>query len=152
MKILVIDIGGSGIKVLATGKKKSERIPSGPEMTPEKMVAAVRKATAQWSYDVVSIGYPGAVVRGCPAEDPPNLGKGWVGFDFEKAFGRPVRIVNDAAMQAPGSYQGGRMLFLGLGTGLGSALILMGCFIRWSLVICLTEMAGAMPTIWAKRL
>ncbi len=126
MKILVLDIGGSEIKALATGQKEPVRIPSGRDMTPRKMVAALRKATARWKYDAVSIGYPGEVVRGCPAAEAPNLSKGWVGFDFEKAFGRPVRIVNDAAMQALGSYQGGRMLFLGLGTGLGSALILDG--------------------------
>ena len=123
MKILVIDVGGTNVKVLATGHKKRVEIPSGPKMTPAKMVAAVRAATVGWKYDAVSIGYPGAVVHGRPIIEPRHLGSGWVGFDFKKALGRPVKLVNDAAMQALGSYQGGRMLFLGLGTGLGSALI-----------------------------
>lgn len=124
MRILVIDVGGTHVKVLATGHNRQVEFPSGPKMTPAKMVAALRAATAGWKYDAVSIGYPGAVVHGRPLAEPHNLGRGWVGFDFRKAFGRhPVRIINDAAMQALGSYQGGRMLFLGLGTGLGSALI-----------------------------
>ena len=123
MRILVIDVGGTHVKVLATGHKQRVEFPSGPKMTPAKMVAAVRAATAGWKYDAVSIGYPGPVVHGRPIIEPHHLGPGWVGFDFKKAFGRPVKIVNDAAMQALGSYQGGRMLFLGLGTGLGSALI-----------------------------
>jgi len=123
MKILVIDIGGTHVKVLATGRRRAVKIPSGPKMTPAKMVAALRVAVADWKYDVVSIGYPGPVVHGRPFAEPQHLGPGWVGFDFKQAFGRPVKIINDAAMQALGSYQGGRMLFLGLGTGLGSALI-----------------------------
>jgi predicted NBD/HSP70 family sugar kinase len=124
MRILVIDVGGTHVKLLATGHKKRIEFESGPKMTPSKMVAAVRLATAGWKYDAVSIGYPGPVVHGRPLSEPHNLGQGWVGFDFTKAFGRrPVKIINDAAMQALGSYQGGRMLFLGLGTGLGSALI-----------------------------
>jgi polyphosphate glucokinase len=123
MRILVIDVGGTHVKVLATGHKKLVEIPSGPKMTPAKMVAAVRAATVDWKYDAVSIGYPGSVVHGRPIIEPYHLGRGWVGFNFKKAFDRPVKIVNDAAMQALGSYQGGRMLFLGLGTGLGSALI-----------------------------
>lgn len=123
MKILVIDVGGTHVKVLATGHQQRVEFPSGPKMTPAKMVAAVRAATTGWKYDAVSLGYPGAVVHGHPIIEPRHLGPGWVGFDFKKAFGRPVKIVNDAAMQALGSYQGGRMLFLGLGTGLGSALI-----------------------------
>ena len=123
MKILVIDVGGTNVKVLATGHRQRIQIPSGPKLTPAKMVAAIRAATAGWKYDVISIGYPGVVVHGLPITEPRHLGSGWVGFDFKKAFGRPVKIVNDAAMQAIGSYQGGRMLFLGLGTGLGSALI-----------------------------
>jgi len=102
------------------------KIDSGSGMTPKKMVKAVQKATEGWSYDVVSIGFPGPVVHGRPLRDPIHLGKGWVGFDFRKAFGRPVKVVNDAAMQALGSYHGGRMLFLGLGTGLGSALVVDG--------------------------
>ncbi len=123
MKVLVIDIGGTHVKVLATGHRKSVEIPSGPKMTPAKMVAAVRATTSGWKYDALSIGYPGAVVHGRPFTEPHNLGSGWVGFNFKRAFGRPVKIINDAAMQALGSYRGGRMLFLGLGTGLGSALI-----------------------------
>jgi len=123
MRILVIDIGGTHIKMLVSGHKKLVKIPSGPKMTPAKMVAAVRAGTGDWKYDAVSIGYPGSVVHGHPIVEPYHLGRGWVGFDFNKAFNRPVKIINDAAMQALGSYQGGRMLFLGLGTGLGSALI-----------------------------
>jgi polyphosphate glucokinase len=123
MRILVIDVGGTHVKVLATGHRKRVEIPSGPKMTPAKMVSVVRAATVGWRYDRVSIGYPGAVVHGRPIVKPRHLGSGWLGFDFNKAFGCPVKIVNDAAMQALGSYQGGRMLFLGLGTGLGSALI-----------------------------
>ena len=123
MKILVIDVGGTHVKILATGHKNRLEILSGPNMTPVKMVAAVRKATVGWKYDAVSIGYPGPVVHGRPIMEPRHLGPGWIAFNFSKAFGRPTKIVNDAAMQALGSYQGGRMLFLGLGTGLGSAMI-----------------------------
>jgi len=123
MKILVVDVGGTHVKLLATGQKERVEFPSGPQMTPAKMVAAVRLATAGWKYDAVSIGCPGPVVHGRLLIEPPHLGRGWVGFDFQKAFGKPVKIINDAAMQALGSYEGGRMLFLGLGTGLGSALI-----------------------------
>jgi predicted NBD/HSP70 family sugar kinase len=123
MRILVIDVGGTHVKALATGRKKPVEIPSGPEMTPAKMVVAVQAATVDWKYDGVSIGYPGPVIHGRPVAEPRHLGTGWVGFNFKKAFERPVKIVNDAAMQALGSYRGGRVLFLGLGTGLGSALI-----------------------------
>jgi polyphosphate glucokinase len=126
MKVLVIDIGGTHVKIYATGHREAVKVPSGPALTPKKMVKAVRDATAGWNYSVVSIGYPGPVVHGKLLHDPANLGKGWVGFDFAKAFGCPVKIINDAAMQALGSYRGGRMLFLGLGTGLGSALIVDG--------------------------
>jgi predicted NBD/HSP70 family sugar kinase len=125
-RILVIDIGGSHIKVWVTGRRRPVEIDSGPTMTPSKMVAALRKATADWEYDAVSIGYPGAVFDGRPREDPPNLAPGWAKFDFRKALGRPVKIINDAALQALGSYRGKKMLFLGLGTGLGSALVLEG--------------------------
>jgi polyphosphate glucokinase len=125
-EILAIDVGGTHVKVLATGRKEPVKIPSGPKMTPKKMVKEVREATKDWNYSVVSIGYPGPVVHGHPLSEPHNLGGGWVGFDFRKAFGGPVKIVNDAAMQALGIYQGGRMLFLGLGTGLGSAMIVDG--------------------------
>ncbi len=123
MRILVIDVGGTHVKMLATGHKKPVQIPSGPKMTPAKMVASVQAGTVDWKYNAVSIGYPGPVIHGRPIVEPLHLGTGWVGFNFNKAFGRPVKIVNDAAMQALGSYRGGRMLFLGLGTGLGSALI-----------------------------
>ncbi len=126
MKILAIDIGGTHVKVLASGRNNHVQIDSGPTMTPKKMVAAVRAATVGWKYEAVSIGYPGPVVHGHPVAEPHNLARGWVGFDFRKAFGRPVKVINDAAMQALGSYRGGRMLFLGLGTGLGSALIVDG--------------------------
>jgi polyphosphate glucokinase len=125
-KVLVIDIGGTHVKLLATGQKEPIKIPSGPEMTPRRMVTLVRRATAMWKYSAVSIGYPGPVLHGKPVSDPHNLAPGWVGFDFRKAFGRPVKLMNDAALQAIGSYKGGRMLFLGLGTGLGSALIVDG--------------------------
>jgi len=127
MRILVIDVGGTHVKVLATGHTKSVEVPSGPKMTPAKMVAAVRAVTTDWKYDVVSIGYPGPVVHGRPLAEPHNLGRGWIAFDFKRALGRrPVKIINDAAMQALGSYKGNRMLFLGLGTGLGSAFIVDG--------------------------
>ena len=126
MKILVIDVGGTHVKVTATGRRKPVLLPSGPQLTPKSMIAAVRRATADWKYDAVSIGYPGPVVHCHPVCEPHNLGRGWVGFDFKKAFGCPVKVVNDAAMQALGSYEDGRMLFLGLGTGLGSALIVDG--------------------------
>jgi len=126
MKVLAIDVGGTHIKILATGEKEVRKFVSGPKMTPKQMVAGVKKLASDWQYDVVSLGYPGPVFRGRPLNDPFNLGPGWVGFDFEKAFGCPVKIMNDAAMQALGSYKGGRMLFLGLGTGLGSAMIVDG--------------------------
>src|SRR5262249_17467101 len=126
MKILVIDVGGTHVKVLATGRKTPIKIKSGPTLTPRRMVAAVKRVTEGWHYDAVSIGYPGAVMPGRPVHEPYNLGPGWVGFDFQRAFGKPVKVINDAAMQALGSYRGGRMLFLGLGTGLGSALVVDG--------------------------
>jgi polyphosphate glucokinase len=122
LSVLVIDIGGTAVKVLASGQETSRSFSSGPTLTPEKMVAQVTTIVADWPYDVVSIGYPGPVRDGNIVDDPRNLGPGWVGFDLQRAFGRPVRIMNDAAMQALGSYEGGTMLFLGLGTGLGAAL------------------------------
>ena len=125
-KVLVVDVGGTSIKLLATGQKEARKFPSGPKMAPETMVRVAKKTAKDWDYDVVSIGYPGPVVHGRPLREPHNLAPGWVNFDFQQAFGRPVRIVNDAAMQALGCYQGGRMLFLGLGTGLGSAMIVDG--------------------------
>jgi polyphosphate glucokinase len=123
MKILVIDVGGTHVKVRATSHENRVEIPSGPKMTANKMVAAVRKIIAGWKYDVITIGYPGPVLHGHIVSEPHNLGHSWVKFDFKKAFARPVKIINDAAMQALGSYDGKRMLFLGLGTGLGSAMI-----------------------------
>lgn len=123
MKVLVVDVGGTSVKILATGQRKPRKFRSGPELTAQQMVAGVVKAATGWKYEVVSIGYPGPVSRGTLLAEPKHLGAGWVGFDFKKAFGCPVTLINDAAMQALGSYEGGRMLFLGLGTGLGSALI-----------------------------
>lgn len=126
MKVLVIDVGGTHVKVMASGHKNELKIDSGPKMTAADMARAVRKATAGWEYSAVSIGYPGPVVHGRPLAEPYNLGGGWVKFNFERAFGCHVKLVNDAVMQALGSYEGGRMLFLGLGTGLGSAMIVDG--------------------------
>jgi polyphosphate glucokinase len=126
VKILVIDVGGNNVKLLASGQKAARKVPSGPSFTPARMAASVRKAVADWKYDAVAIGFPGPVSDGHPAEEPVNLGRGWVRFDYARAFGKPVRVVNDAAMQALGSYRGGRMLFLGLGTGLGAALVIEG--------------------------
>jgi polyphosphate glucokinase len=126
MNVLVIDIGGNNVKILATGQRKPRRFSSGSNLTPKQLVAAVKKHTRGWKYDVVSIGYPGLVVRNRPLADPYNLGRGWVGFDFEAAFKHPVKVINDAAMQALGSYKGSKMLFLGLGTGLGSTMICDG--------------------------
>jgi polyphosphate glucokinase len=126
MKILVIDVGGTHVKVLASGQKTPVKIPSGPKMTAKKMVKVVREATMKWRYEAVSIGFPGPVVANRPMREPHNLGGGWVHFDFNRAFGRPTKVINDAAMQALGSYSKGRMLFLGLGTGLGSAMIFDG--------------------------
>jgi len=125
-KVLVIDVGGTNVKLLATGQREPRKFPSGAAMTPEDMVREVRKTVKDWDYDVVSIGYPGPVVHGRPLREPHNLAPGWLNFDFQKAFGRPVKIVNDAAMQALGSYKDGHMLFFGLGTGLGSAMIVDG--------------------------
>ncbi|HWF60428.1 MAG TPA: ROK family protein [Nitrospira sp.] len=132
-KVLVIDVGGTHVKILTTGKRTPRKVASGPDMTARDMVEGVRKLAVDWSYDVVALGYPGAVRAGRPAVEPKNLGKGWIGFDFEKAFGCPVKVINDAAMQALGSYDGGRMLFLGLGTGLGSALITDGVLVPMEL-------------------
>jgi polyphosphate glucokinase len=126
MRVLVIDVGGTHVKVLATGRRVYRQVESGPTMTAEHMVAAVTHLVPDWPYEAVSIGYPGPVVHDRPLHDPKNLGPGWVGFDFRPAFGCPVKLINDAAMQALGSYQGGRLLFLGLGTGLGSAMIVDG--------------------------
>lgn len=125
-RVLVIDVGGTNIKLLATGEKEPRKIPSGPTMTAGKMVRLVKKTVRDWKFNCVAMGYPGPVIHGHPLREPHNLGGGWMGFNFPKAFGCPVRIINDAAMQALGSYKGGCMLFLGLGTGLGSAMIVDG--------------------------
>ena len=125
-RVLVIDVGGSHVKVRVSNRRDVRQFESGPGMTAVRMVAGVHELVGDWKYDVVSIGYPGIVIHGKIVTEPYNLGRGWVGFDFRRAFGRPTRVINDAAMQAIGSYQGGRMLFLGLGTGLGSAMIVDG--------------------------
>ena len=125
-RVLVIDVGGSHVKTRVSNHSDMRQFESGPTLTPRRMVSRVLRLTGDVKYDVVSIGYPGVVVHGKIVTEPFNLGRGWVGFDFRKAFGRPTLLMNDAAMQAIGSYEGGRMLFLGLGTGLGSALIVDG--------------------------
>ncbi|SRR6185312_15783211 len=124
--VLTIDIGGTNVKLLATGQKEVRKIPSGPTLTPADMSKKVKAAVTDWEFDAISIGYPGPVIQGRPLREPHNLAAGWVKFDYRKAFGKPVKIMNDAAMQALGSYKKGRMLFLGLGTGLGSAMIVDG--------------------------
>jgi len=126
MNVLVVDVGGNHVKILATGQKQSREFPSGPTLTAKQMVAGVKKLAGDWKYDAVSIGYPGPVIRNRLLAEPHNLGRGWMGYDFKAAFKRPVKVVNDAAMQALGSYRRGKMLFLGLGTGLGSTLIADG--------------------------
>jgi polyphosphate glucokinase len=126
MRVLAIDIGGTHVKILATGQTEKRAIASGPTLTPRRMVTAVKRLAQGWTFDVVSIGYPGPVLHNRPMLEPHNLGRGWVGFDYARAFGKRVRILNDAAMQALGSYRGGRMLFIGLGTGLGTALVMEG--------------------------
>lgn len=131
--VLVIDVGGSHVKILLWGEEESRRFDSGPEMTPGVMVEGVKAAAAGWEYDVIAMGYPGPVVENRPISEPHNLGPGWVGYDFGAAFGKPIRIINDAAMQALGSYESGRMLFLGLGTGLGSAMVVNGQLIPMEL-------------------
>jgi polyphosphate glucokinase len=126
MNVLVIDIGGTHVKILATGQHEPRRFPSGPRLTARQMVAGVKKLAGDWKYDAVSIGFPGPVIGNRPLAEPYHLGQGWMRYDFEAAFRRPVKVFNDAAMQALGSYKGGKMLFLGLGTGLGSAMIVDG--------------------------
>jgi polyphosphate glucokinase len=123
MSVLVVDVGGTSVKILATGQKEPRKFASGPKLTPKRMVSGVKKLAGNWKYDVVSIGYPGVVLRDRAISEPHNLGPGWIGFNFETAFGCPVKVINDAAMQALGSYQSGELLFLDLGTGLGSAMV-----------------------------
>jgi len=124
--ILAIDVGGSHVKVMTNRDRTKREFASGPHLSAKAMVKKVKKLTGDWAYDAISVGYPGPVIRNRPLAEPHNLGRGWAGFDFEKAFGRPTRVVNDALMQVLGSYEGGRVLFLGLGTGLGSAMIIDG--------------------------
>jgi len=124
--VIVIDIGGTNVKVASTQQRVPLKIPSGPTMNAQLMVEQVQLATKGWKYDYVSIGYPGPVVHDHPLAEPHNLASGWIDFDYQKAFGKPIRFINDAAMQALGGYRGGRMLFLGIGTGLGSAMVFEG--------------------------
>jgi predicted NBD/HSP70 family sugar kinase len=133
MKVLVIDVGGTNVKILATGQRTPRKFASGPTLTPKKMVAGVKALAAGWKYDAIAIGYPGRVRNGKITSQPHNLGRGWIGFNFTSAFGHPVRIINDAAMQALGSYKKGLLLFLGLGTGLGAALVAEGVVIPMEL-------------------
>jgi polyphosphate glucokinase len=126
MNVLVVDVGGTHVKILATGQEEHRAFPSGPALTAEQMVIGVKALAGDWLYDAVSIGYPAPVLHNRPVAEPHNLAPGWVGFDYTAAFGCPVKVINDAAMQALGSYKGGKMLFLGLGTGLGSAMIVDG--------------------------
>lgn len=133
MNVLVVDVGGTSVKILATGQDEPRRFPSGPKLTAKGMVSGVRKSAGKWKYDVVAIGYPGLVLQGRVVAEPHNLAPGWVGFDFAAAFGCPVKIINDAAMQALGSYKEGVLLFLGLGTGLGSALVAEGVVVPMEL-------------------
>jgi polyphosphate glucokinase len=126
MRVLVVDVGGTHVKILATGEKVHREFASGPTLTARQMVSRVKRLAGGWKYDAVSIGYPGPVLHNRPLAEPHNLGRGWMGFDFAKAFRRPTKVVNDAAMQALGGYRRGKMLFLGLGTGLGSTLIVDG--------------------------
>ena len=132
-KVLVLDVGGTNVKLLVTGETVKREFPSGPVLTPQQMVAGVEKVIGDWSYDVVTIGFPAPVRNNKPTKEPVNLGVGWVTFDYDAAFGKPVRMINDAAMQALGSYDKGRMLFLGLGTGLGSAMVIDGTIVPMEL-------------------
>jgi len=129
MRVLVVDVGGTNVKILATGQQTPRKFPSGRKMTPGAMVSGVKALAGSWEYDAVAIGYPGRVHRGKIVVEPHNLARRWVGFDFRSAFGCPVKVINDAAMQALGSYKGGLLLFLGLGTGLGAALVADGVVI-----------------------
>jgi polyphosphate glucokinase len=126
MQVLVVDVGGTHVKILVTGQQTHREFVSGSALTAKQLVAGVLEAAKGWKYKAVSIGYPGPLLNGRPVSEPYNLGRGWVGFDFEAAFGCPVKLINDAAMQALGSYRGGKMLFLGLGTGMGSAMVVDG--------------------------
>jgi len=133
MNVLVVDVGGTNVKILAAGQKEHRRFPSGPTLTPMAMVAGVKELAEDWNYEVVSIGYPGLILKGRIVAEPHNLGEGWVGFDFGAAFGSPIKLLNDAAMQALGSYDGGELLFLGFGTGLGTAMVIDGVVVPMEL-------------------
>lgn len=133
MNVLVIDVGGTHVKILASGQTASREFPSGPTMTPGQMAEGVKKLAADWHYDAVAIGYPGVVQHDQPVTEPHNLAPGWVAFDFRAAFGCPVKMINDAAMQALGGYRGGKLLFLGLGTGLGSTMVVEGIVVPMEL-------------------
>jgi polyphosphate glucokinase len=126
MHVLAIDIGGTHVKILVSGEKEARKFPSGPTMTPQMMVAGVKKLAADWKFEAISLGYPGPVLHNRPVTEPHNLAKGWTAFDFHRAFKCPVKFMNDAAMQALGSYRGGKLLFIGLGTGLGTTMIVDG--------------------------
>jgi len=151
MNILVVDIGGSKVKIWRTGETEPLKFASGPKFGPAEMIERTREMVGDWPYERVSIGYPGHVLHGQPVEEPLNLGGGWVGFDFEKAFGRPVRIINDAAMQALGSYEGGRMLYLGLGTGIGTVLLVDGHIIPLHLGHLLLDKRGSLDDYLSRR-
>src|SRR5215203_5613611 len=133
MRVLVVDIGGTNVKILVSGKKVPRKFPSGPKLTPQAMVSAVKELAGDWQYDAIAIGYPGLVIAGQIVIEPHNLGTGWVGFNFTSAFAGPVQVINDAAMQALGSYKSGLLLFLGLGTGLGAALVADGVVVPMEL-------------------
>jgi polyphosphate glucokinase len=133
MNVLVLDVGGTGVKLKLTGVEEPRKFLSGPTLTPERLVQGVHENAADWAFDAISIGYPGPVIHGRITKEPVNLGRGWVGFDYAAAFGKPVKIINDAAMQALGSYEGGHMLFLGLGTGLGTTFIADGVVVPMEL-------------------
>jgi polyphosphate glucokinase len=133
MNVLVIDIGGTNVKILSTGQTEPRSFASGPTLAPRQMVEGVKKLVGDWKYDAVSIGYPGGVVKDRILTEPHNLAEGWVGFDFKDAFGRALKIINDAAMQALGSYRGGQMLFLGFGTGLGPGMVVEGVVVPMEL-------------------
>jgi polyphosphate glucokinase len=164
-RVLVVDVGGSHVKLMVSGDGERTRTKSGKEFTPQQFLEFVEKDTRGWDYDVISVGIPAPVRNNCPIAEPAHLGKGWVDFDFEKAWGKPVRMVNDAALQALGSYRAGRMIFLGLGTGIGSALVVPGvilplelCELRhrfstsWEEALCKAQFKRVGRSKWQKRL
>ena len=151
MNVLVVDVGGTHVKVLVTGEQEPRKFPSGPTLTAKQMVAGVKKVTGDWKYDAVSIGFPGPVLHDRPVAEPHNLGGGWVGFNFTAAFGCQVKLVNDAAMQALGSYRQGKMLFLGLGTGFGSTMIVDGIVEPMELGHLPYKEGDYMKAMWATR-